>query len=881
MWQSRFNNINSNRGWGLADPGDIESLPSNRPRSLILLGGDHPQNQYGNGLHRLAIDRGLPWYIAINTDGDLMSPGIEKYLSWDELKKLQSEGVEIVSHGTEPHCNDWNRISTGIRIKYLGNGTAATVTIAGTFPAITITGAVTGQSDSSTGWASVNLNTTYKTIPLLVAYINSIPGWSCYADAALPSDAPSNTLINQVLSLVISSTGTPTFSGGKCTATFANHGLWAGDTADRTGGQTGATFITDIVDSNTVKYSASGAPSGVVNLSNIYRPMSCGAGIVLENRPDLSGTSGTTGHKNVWVLYSRTGTTFNIIADGTNIYSVNLASAAYDTLVELVADINTQLNTKGIFAKLSDDRRSSGALNASNPWCHGGEASVRIAHCSAKQILDQTALFAGLSQHQIVYNKIKKCYDTALENGVVLESFASAGSNFTENLLPAVRRLHKEIRFNPVRSTEVGNGAPELISAVRPNAHGDYEPNAESGVTDEAHCVALIDALADSPGFMMNVLCHGVSPDGSSGYQLGTANTTVDLTESQLVALLDRVEFHAASGAITPATFATVGGLKQVAVKADNLLFNPRFKNAGHDHMALIAAGQMKSGSINVEVPGINVSLQNSSTGVTGVTASSIDSLGRWTITTNSGVEANSIKLTWGKVPVEIGKQYLLSVSVEVLDFTAPVDASLGRCFFRVQSEKQGFQDVLQNSNWYWRQSEQIFDVSNEICMSFSIEAPKNPKPELVSKIGPFTLTAAHTVNISVAQASNVISNLDLSGGAGGSNTANQIVARINAAMDTAIAAGTVDAIYKNFATVRQGRIVLTDPYEVDDVGGSVNVRDNTGTTQTTAIWNSGFPTSEKFYGAAHLPATQPIVVQFVSNITGTIRLSNPMLMDL
>jgi|688.fasta_scaffold14059_9 hypothetical protein len=850
-------------------------------KSLLMLGGDHPQSQYRQGLHKIATKLGLPWYVAINTDGDLMSPGVNDYLSWDEIKRIQSEGAEIVSHATEPHINDWNRISTGIRIKYTGNGTAASVTIAGTFPAITIAATVTGQSDGSLGWSSVNLNTTYKTIPLLVAYINSIPGWSCYADVALPSDAPSNALINQTLNLVFSSTGTPTFSGGKCTATFTNHGFWAGDTANRSGGQTGATFITDIVDGNTIKYSATGAPSGVVNLSNIYRPMSCGAGIVLENKADLSGTSGTTGHKNVWCLYGRTGTTFNILADGINIYSVNLASASYDTLVELVADINTQLNTKGIFARLTDDRRSSGVLNGSFPWCHGGEASVRIMHCNAKQVLDQTALFAGMSQHQIVYNKLKKCYDTALANGITLDGFASPGSNFTENLLNAVRRLHKEIRFNPVRSTDVGNGAPEIISSQYPNAHGDYEPNAGTGVTDEAHMIALADALADSTGFILNFLCHGVTPDGSSGYQLGAANTTIDLTESQLVAFLTRVAYHVNNGDITPAEFSNVASLKQIAVKANNLLFNPRFKNAGHDHMALIASGNMKSGSVCAEVPGINVSLQNSGTGVTGVTASSIDSQGRWTITANSGVEANPVRLTWNKVPIEYGKQYILSVSVEVLDFTAPVDASLGRCYFRVQSEKQGFQDVWQGSNWFWRHSEQIFDVSGEICMPLSIAIPAIPKPELISKIGPFTLTAAHTVNISVGQAANVITNLDLSGGAGGSQTANAIAARINTAMDTAIAAGTVDAVYKNFATVKSNRLVLTDPYEINDTGTMLSVRDNTGTTQTTALFNSGFPTAERFFGAPHLPATQPIVVQFVSTITGTIRISNPVLRPL
>jgi hypothetical protein len=849
--------------------------------SLIMLGGDHPQSQYRQGLHKLATDKGLPWYVAINTDGDLLSPGVNGYLSWDEIKKIQSEGAEIVSHATEPHINDWNRISTGIRIKYTGNGTAASVTIAGTFPAITIAATVSGQSDGSLGWSSVNLNTTYKTIPLLVAYINSIPGWSCYADVALPSDAPSNALINQTLNLVFSTTGTPTFASGKCTATIANHGLWAGDTFTQTGGATGQTFVTDIVDSNTIKYAASGAPSGVVNLSNIHRPMSCGAGIVLENKPDLSGTSGTTGHKNVWCLYGRTGTTFNILADGINIYSVNLSSASYDTLSELVADINTQLNTKGIFARLTDDRRSSGVLNGSFPWCHGGEASVRLFHCNAKQVLDQTALFAGMSQHQIVYNKLKKCYDTALANGITLDGFASPGSNFTENLLNAVRRLHKEIRFNPVRSTDVGNGAPEIISAQYPNAHGDYEPNAGTGVTDEAHMIALADALADSPGFILNFLCHGVTPDGSSGYQLGEANTTIDLTESQLVAFLTRVAYHANNGDITPAEFSNVAALKQIAVKADNLLFNPRFKNAGHDHMALIASGNMKSGSVCAEVPGINVSLQNSGTGVTGVTASSIDTEGRWTITANSGVEANPVRLTWNKVPVEYGKQYLLSVSVEVLDFTAPVDASLGRCYFRVQSEKQGFQDVLQGSNWHWRHSEQIFDVSGEICMPLSIAIPPVPKPELISKIGPFTLTAAHTVNISVGQAANVITNLDLSGGAGGSQTANAIAARINTAMDTAIAAGTVDACYKNFATVKSNRLVLTDPYEIDDTGTMLSVRDNTGTTQTTAVFNSGFPTAERFFGAPHFPATQPLVVQFVSTITGTIRISNPVLRPL
>ncbi|MBK8200383.1 MAG: hypothetical protein IPK75_18705 [Acidobacteria bacterium] len=114
----------------VAPVGGMTGVEARRP--VLMVGGDHPYQQYWgtdgtDGLAAMCLDRGIPFYIAINTD-DVNAPGQPDMMTWAQCAALQSRGVEFVNHGAW-HLDKWNRANTGIRIEYIGTNASATVQI--------------------------------------------------------------------------------------------------------------------------------------------------------------------------------------------------------------------------------------------------------------------------------------------------------------------------------------------------------------------------------------------------------------------------------------------------------------------------------------------------------------------------------------------------------------------------------------------------------------------------------------------------------------------------------------------------------------------------------------------------------------------------------
>lgn len=155
---------------GLIKIGKKESIavPSTTP--VVLIGGDHPVNQWwgrdgSDGLAGLYAKHGIVPYCAINTQSQTSEGVGDNYMmGWDKIRTLQSSGlVEFVSHGRR-HINDHEAPDTGIQIKYTGSAVAASIYITATNIIAVTTG---GVDDFNFDFA------TYPTLAQLVTAITA------------------------------------------------------------------------------------------------------------------------------------------------------------------------------------------------------------------------------------------------------------------------------------------------------------------------------------------------------------------------------------------------------------------------------------------------------------------------------------------------------------------------------------------------------------------------------------------------------------------------------------------------------------------------------------------------------------------------------------
>ena len=183
---------------GLAGPDWNVRLPQmDDPSTPILcVGGDHPYEQWwgsnNDGLAKMYRDYGITPYLAINTDSSDGGPGGVNYMTWDQVRTLAANGVEIMSH-SHRHVHQYGRMDTGIQIEYLGANGTATVDIDGTPKTLTLAG---GAADN----ASFDLtNASYDTLAELATAINAVNGgasWRCTLASELSGSEASTALLS-------------------------------------------------------------------------------------------------------------------------------------------------------------------------------------------------------------------------------------------------------------------------------------------------------------------------------------------------------------------------------------------------------------------------------------------------------------------------------------------------------------------------------------------------------------------------------------------------------------------------------------------------------------------------------------------------------------
>ena len=812
-------------------------------KSYICLGGDHPNRQYLNGLHKIALDRGLPWYMAINTTTGETIPDIEGItLSWEQIKAVQSDGVDIVSHGCGPHINSWRRISSGGFIKYTGNATTASLTISGTFPAMTLATTLAGdQTDGTLGFSLDLTSASYDTCEKVAAYIDALPGWSFIIDPCLKGSEASSSFLAQTATNLKPTTTSITQTGGNATVRFDNHGARYGDSITISGAvpsNYNGTFTINNATTNTLSYPVSGNPVTATTQGKMtyYRPVSAGTGLV------LSYTGSAYQHLRV-----ENSTTFKLYGDGVPLCAFNLSVSTYDTLTKLKTQLDA-LAIAGLLVEICDDKRSAPALTGGTyPYCHGDELSINLEKCYTRELTSgYVRINAGIPCAYLINRRVEESVDTALLHGVSMRHFASSGINLSYQFAPTTTVIN-ETRGNTDLSNTYPNASP--MSSLPTGFHYVVEPNASYGVTSAAHMTCLIDALADSPGFLIDLLCHFVLPDGTSGYTLPNIGSTWDLTESELVTLCDRINFY--SDKIAALDYTQLSTVKALVPEPKNYLFNPKFRNYGGSLLNLVALTD------SANLPGILINTPAH------VTAASVND-GVFRIATNATTTFTFLQWI---APLKTRTVYRLSVNVE---FHVKVS---GTITFVVSSTKNPLSKIYQTGPMT---SDQL-STTGRIEFDFELK-PDNFTPATIrSKTGTYNVPVG-TVKINYSTLP-VITGISLAGATPTATTAQEVCNSFNAAMSSAITAGTYTEEWRNFATIENGKVVLSAPYNQKlPQNETMILSADTGADQLTPVFGFTSCTGTGSDSSASKAENFPVNIKLQVQCHGDFSISDPVL---
>lgn len=130
-------------------------------------------------MHDLFKKNGLwPYSLTLNTEvssplgGNTASPGGSDAITWEQVRALQADGVEITNH-TCRHIGSLRRVNTGFSLSYSGANATATAYVSYTNGLDPVLHCV----DSSDNTFDLT-NASYDTLGELMSAVNALPGWT-------------------------------------------------------------------------------------------------------------------------------------------------------------------------------------------------------------------------------------------------------------------------------------------------------------------------------------------------------------------------------------------------------------------------------------------------------------------------------------------------------------------------------------------------------------------------------------------------------------------------------------------------------------------------------------------------------------------------------
>lgn len=554
------------------------------------------------------------------------------------------------------------------------------------------------------------------------------------------------------------------------------------------------------------------------------------------------------------LLISNTGTTYrrlavgcsggsvSIYADGVSVYSVSLTGLSLSTLATAINALGG-----GITAEITND-----AERNVNNFCSGSESATSItgSWSGRRHVgVDGLYLHAGLGHWYIVERQFKACVTIAANNGLTLRDFAQPGGGFYSNepYGHGSFRLH---RGNKKSGPSIApNAFMRSSNFVHHNAAAQsYYPTPSAG-----RLTAVIEALADSPGYCVNLLMHNLLADGSSGYVFPTNHpSNYDQVESDWVAFLNAAKAAQSAGRI--AILSQEEYHRSVPLnpsRQGNLLFNPRLKNSGET--LIVSASD--PGKI---VPGWRLGALTAN-----VSAASIDPDGFMTASITSG----SPSLLQQVVNLPPGV-YELRLQVPLLTYSS------GEGFvLQVTSATPDFCTLLSDNPVPGQTTFSSIGAlrgPGDASIRFSVSPPKPAAAEVRSKNAQtWNLSTNKNVRLNI---NNIGLTADIDCSAGASNaaavTAKEVAAAINAGM---AAQASYGAEYHSIAKAAAGKVIVTNPYVGSDRTHNVTISDGSITSATSTIFGGtceGLPLLSDLSAFSGSPLTLGVSANFV----GTVR---------
>jgi|GEM_PF-2821492 len=798
--------------------------------SLLTIGGDHPYDQWWgtngkNGMAAMYLDRGIQPYLAVcwddsvdNTSGVGATLGRDNQgmMSLDQALKLQEWGVQFVSHGAR-HTHYWETFNTGIRVRYTGTNTQPTVHITG--------GVMTLATTSPATSVAITL--------------------------------ASHPTVNDLVAAIAALDGTPNLNG-----------TWRCIPATEL---TGLESTENLLPLQAPRRNDAAFYPGESRLSGQCFALS--GGLLLR----YTGTA----YKEVAVTCNDTSNNLGIYADGARL----LSTTTNASLATIAAAVNA-LNLAGLTCLVMDNGRSAqsiGGSTAVNPgqsiretYCFGDENGLGLRRNDFTIVsYFGTHLDMGVGFAYAVRRSIEAVKERAAAAGITLHGFAQSGGRFYPWLLRSMGDEHEFWRGD--RSYMEGSGglSPHAMPANKTPLHtGHFTSRSPSSSLPygEDDVKAIIDALADNKGWAACWLNHLLTPTPAdkSGYEVTTQIEYSDADQDE--GPFNRQLAHAAAardaGLIRIVGPSDFNRLRHASRGPANLVFNPKFRNGRANNLLGITSAL--NGASGVAMPGWKIASDAADW-----TAFSVDASTReLTLTSNGVLAANKTPLGFN-LYLEPGKTYMIGASLDLRQWGTGLSRNVR---FNLYPLHTGFGDPVAQgeaalASYGWSGQ---FQGDASFMFTVPVAEPMSPA-RIISPAGPFTITAGHTITVSVdALAASAPITL------GGLTTAKQIAAAINTAMASDATYGPLTR-YHDIARAEGERLVIEAPQikvTAETTGSQMTLANGTG-TPLASVFGAGVTTC-RAVSRIHARPDSALIGYFVvlvpsaTDATRTLRIRAP-----
>lgn len=290
--------------------------------------------------------------------------------------------------------------------------------------------------------------------------------------------------------------------------------------------------------------------------------------------------------------------TLKVFADGVRVVSQSITGGA--TLNTLVTAVNGAVT--GLVCKLCDNQH---AETSSFPtYVSGSELAASVLGTGTLPLscVEQpVVLQSGLSAWYMAERQMQVCQDAIVAQGIQTTGFANSGNGAIRATL-AGHMQFATARANSIDTidTTLATNAPRAMPTWMTSYFRPTTTLLSTTYTTVGRVTAIFDALADSPGFTVDLLMHKVLEDGSSSYDFSSTDSSYyDQTETNWVAAMTALKTKLDARSLYSVYPRELPSMAARAARPKNLVFNSKFKNAGESLLTASAS--------SVLVPGWNL----------------------------------------------------------------------------------------------------------------------------------------------------------------------------------------------------------------------------------------------------------------------------------